>query len=262
MNFFAKPFFLSLSLASFLVIVHAETGANAPDTFAAPASAISASGPTPFPTDAKDWPGKGVIRVFGWMTDNRKAFWLERERKQGSVVFAGDSLIGGWSGLARDLPGLPVANRGIGGEVTRGLLFRFKEDVLDLHPRAIVLLSGTNDLSALQDVQQTRSNLVEVLDRAERSSPGVPIVLCTLPPRNQPKAPVDPKRLIELNSLIKSAAQGRAHVVVLDLYALLADPDGTPHAEYFAADKLHISPAGYKVFGDALAPLFKQFKRD
>jgi lysophospholipase L1-like esterase len=203
-----------------------------------------------------------VIRVFGWMTENRKAFWQEREKKQGSVVFAGDSLIGGWSGLARDLPGLPVANRGIGGEVTRGLLFRFKEDVLDLHPKAIVLLSGTNDLSALQDVQQTRSNLVEMLDRAERSSPGVPIVLCTLPPRNHPKAPVNPNQLIELNTLIKSTAQGRAHVVVLDLYALLADPDGAPHTEYFGTDKLHISPAGYQVFRNALVPLFKQFKLD
>jgi len=49
---------------------------------AAPPPDTAASGPTPYPSDAKDWPGQGAIRVFGWMTDNRKAFWTERERKQ------------------------------------------------------------------------------------------------------------------------------------------------------------------------------------
>lgn len=230
-------------------------GANQSDT---PAAQM-ASGPTPFPTDAKDWPGKGAIRVFGWMNDNRKSFWQERTRKQGSVVFAGDSLVGGWGSLAKDLPGLPVANRGIGGETTRGLLFRFQEDVLDLHPKAIVLLTGSNDLSALQDVQQSRSNIVDMLDKAEKELPGVPIVLCTVPPRNHPQSPVDPRQVIELNKLITSAAQGRKNVAVLDVYGLLVDPDGSPHAEYFGADKLHISPLGYQRVRDALQPVLKQF---
>jgi lysophospholipase L1-like esterase len=217
-----------------------------------------AAGPTPYPKDAKDWPGKGAIRVFGWMNDNRKSFWLERERKQGSVVFAGDSLVGGWRFMAQDLAGLPVANRGIGGEVTRGLLFRFQEDVLDLHPKAIVLLTGTNDLSAQQDIRQARSNIAEMLDMAERAWPGVPVVLCTLPPRQHPQSPIDPRRLVELNQLIAALPQGREHVAVLDVYALLADPDGAPHAEYFGADKLHISAAGYQRIRDALVPLLKR----
>jgi len=232
---------LSLVLGSF-----AATGHTAQD------------GPTPYPRADADWPGKGAIRVFGYMNDNRKSFWLDRERKQGSIVFAGDSLVGGWGSMAKDLPDWPVANRGIGGETTRGLLFRFKEDVLDLHPKAIVLLTGTNDLSAGQDIQQTRSNIVTMLDMAESASPGVPIVLCTLPPRRHPQSPVDPAKLVELDKLIASLAQGREHVVVLDVYALLADPDGAPQAEYFGADRLHPSPAGYKRLRDALVPVLKQ----
>src|SRR5438034_13485 len=82
-----------------------------------------------------------------------------------------------------------------------------------------------NDLSAQQDIQQTRSNIVEMIDMAERASPGVPIVVCTLPPRNHPQAPVDPKRLIELNKLIVSLDRTNAHVAVLDLYPLLVDAD-------------------------------------
>jgi lysophospholipase L1-like esterase len=226
---------------------------------AAIAQPAPASGPTPYPAQAKDWPGQGAIRVFGYMADNRQGFWLERQRKQGSVVFAGDSLVGGWGTMGKDFAGLPVANRGIGGEPTRGLLFRFQEDVLDLHPKAIVLLTGTNDLSAQQDIRQTRSNIVDMLDMAERASPGVPIVLCTLPPRNHAQAPIDPGRLLELNRLIAALAQGRGRVVVLDLHTLLADADGAPHAPYFAADRLHLSAAGYQRFRDGLLPLLKQF---
>jgi lysophospholipase L1-like esterase len=231
---------------------------GAPATFAQPAQA--ASGPTPYPASAKDWPGQGAIRVFGWMTDNRKTFWQDRERKQGSVVFAGDSLVGGWGSMAKDFPDLRVANRGIGGEVTRGLLFRFQEDVLDLHPKAIVLLTGSNDLSAMQDPKQSRANITAMLDLAQSQSPGVPVVLCTIPPRQHAQAPVEPAKVAELNKLITSLADGRPNVTVLDLHALLAEPDGSPHLDYFAQDKLHLSTAGFQRFREALAPLFRQLK--
>ena len=66
-------------------------------------------------------------------------------------------------GRLLDPPGIPVANRGIGSETTRGLLFRFNEDVLDLRLKVIVLLTGSNDLSALQDIQLSRSNIIAQL---------------------------------------------------------------------------------------------------
>src|SRR4051812_11268530 len=108
-----------------------------------------ASGPTPFP-DANDehaWAGTGPIRVHPWMRDNRAWFWSQRAAAQGSVVFVGDSLTGNWKAEAMKaaFPTLKIANRGIGGDVSRGGLFRLREDVLDLKPRAMVLLIGTND---------------------------------------------------------------------------------------------------------------------
>jgi lysophospholipase L1-like esterase len=223
-----------------------------------PGATHAAAGPTPYPKVDGDWPGKGAIRSFGYMSTYRQSWWGERERKQGSVAFAGDSLIARWRTLAEDLSGLRVANRGMDAEVTRGLLFRFKEDVLDLHPKAIVLLIGTNDLSVHQDVQFTRSNIDEMLDTAERVLPGVPIVLCTLPPRADDQSPVELGKLGEVNALIVAAARGREHVAVLDLHTLLAEPDGSPNVAYFAADKLHLSAPGYKRIRDALVPLLKK----
>src|SRR3989442_15816008 len=124
---------LCLVLTSLLFAGAAQADTN---QAAAPDAASAASGPTPYPKDAKDWPGKGAIRVFGWMNDNRKSFWLARGRQQGRVVFAGDSLVGGWSTMAKDLPNIPVANRGIGGEGSRRPLFFFHEGGLGLPPQA------------------------------------------------------------------------------------------------------------------------------
>src|SRR4051812_50114184 len=111
--------------------------------------ASEASGPTPFPDagDERAWAGTGPIRVHPWMRDNRAWFWSQRAAAQGSVVFVGDSLTGNWKAEAMKaaFPGMRIANRGIGGDVSRGGLFRLREDVLDLKPRAMVLLIGTND---------------------------------------------------------------------------------------------------------------------
>src|SRR4051794_12904939 len=81
-----------------------------------------ATGPTPFPEKEKDWPGKGVIRAFGFMVGERKAIWSRRAAEQGAIVFVGDSLTGGWKDLAKDFPKRKVANCGVGGDVSRGAL--------------------------------------------------------------------------------------------------------------------------------------------
>jgi hypothetical protein len=47
-------------------------------------------GPTPYPTNERDWPGVGVIRVFDFMTQNRQYFWSQRRINHEAVVFVGD----------------------------------------------------------------------------------------------------------------------------------------------------------------------------
>ncbi|MDB5894326.1 MAG: hypothetical protein JWQ88_1857 [Rhodoferax sp.] len=192
------------------------------------------------------------------MNDNRKSFWADRANAQGRVVFVGDSLIGGWRSLAVDLPETKVANRGIGGETTRGLLFRWQEDVLDLHPKAIVLLSGSNDLSATQDPKASLANLAAMIELARRAAPGAPIVVCTVPPRQHPQSPIDPRRLAELNQLIRALDGKPGPVAVYDLHADMLDADGAQRVEYFAADRLHLSAAGYRRFREGLVPLLKR----
>lgn len=235
-------------------------------TFLAGNSSLRADGPTPYPDphDPTAWKGVGPIRVFPWMSDNRKYFWTQREAKQGAVVFVGDSLIGNWDvtpkvKTAQAFPKLKnVANRGIGGDVTRGVLFRLQEDVLDLHPEAVVLLIGTNDLSAKGDLSGIAANISAILDEAQTEYPDMPIVVCKIPPRNNPQAVIDPATVTQLNDKLTEIAQSRKNVTLFDTFTLFGTPDGQPDPVNYKKDLLHPSDDGYAKFADGLSKVFDQ----
>lgn len=220
-----------------------------------------ADGPTPYPAVEKEaeWPGKGPIRLFNkWMPANRKYFWTQREKSQGAVVFVGDSLTGNWKDMGKAFGKLKVANRGVGGDTSRGVLFRFKEDVLDLHPQAIVICCGTNDLTAHGSPMDAVSNIKDMLAMAEKEVPGAPVVVCTNPPSAQPDAPVKPGQREKLNEEIRKLASPEKKVVVLDLYVEYANADGSPKEEFFNKDKLHFSPAGHAKWAELIKPVFEK----
>lgn len=223
------------------------------------------TGPTPFP-DAKDnsaWPGVGPIRTFGWMVDNRKYFWTQRQADQGAIVLVGDSLTDGWRKRQKAaFPDFMIANRGIGGDVSRGVLFRFKEDVLDLNPAAVVICIGTNDLSAHANTTGVASNIAAIIKLANEHRADMPIILCNIPPRNHPKAPTKPNAVPELNDKIKIIADENDTVTFVDLHAALAMPDGMPNPEYFGKDQLHIADKGYEKWGQLLTETFKKLNLD
>jgi lysophospholipase L1-like esterase len=224
------------------------------------AAEVGKDGPTPYPTNEGDWPGVGVITVFGFMTQYRKYFWSQRQVNQGAVVFAGDSNIAGWETLQDDFAPLHVANVGIGGDVSRGLLFRLKEDVIDLMPKAVVILIGSNDMSAKEDLSLLMSNLKSILKAFRNYNHSLPIVLCKLPPRDDPASRVSSRDILELNSRLDALSKSDSKLALLDLYRLLALPDGSLDPHNFADDKLHISQRGYKKFHDALIPIFRRLK--
>ena len=129
-----------------------------PSLAAQPTPAPAATAATPafdpklaIPATNDGLPGAGPIRRYDWFTrlwQERRNQWAARvQQDQRAVVFLGDSITQGWhDDLDGSFPELKVANRGISGDTTRGVLIRLQEDVLALHPRAVVLLIGTNDL--------------------------------------------------------------------------------------------------------------------
>ena len=117
----------------------------------------AAAQPTPadaryqLPTTDDGLPGAGPLRRYEWfqkLWTQRRSAWAQRVAEdQHALVFLGDSITQQWGDdLGGSFPGVKVANRGISGDTTRGVLIRLREDVLTLHPAGVVFLLGTNDL--------------------------------------------------------------------------------------------------------------------
>ncbi len=83
------------------------------------------------------------------------------------VVFFGDSITDMWK-LEDYFPGKPYINRGIGGQTTPQMLVRFRQDVIDLHPKVVLILAGTNDIAgntgpmSLEDIEANYSSMAEL----------------------------------------------------------------------------------------------------
>lgn len=90
----------------------------------------------------------------------------------------------------------------------------------------------------------------------------LPVILCTLPPRDSAKAPIKHSELTKLNASIKQLAAINNNVALLDLYPLFANADEQPHPPLFTEDRLHISAAGYKVLSKTLNARLESLPRE
>ncbi|MCB1077614.1 MAG: DUF1080 domain-containing protein, partial [Verrucomicrobiae bacterium] len=174
---------------------------------------------------------------------------------QGAVVFLGDSITQGWGPDFKGyFEGMKLANRGIGGDTTRGMLIRLKEDVLSLHPKAIVMLMGTNDLEVEIDPEAIGRNFEKIIAAIKAQDPEVPIVLCLVFPSSPEKnRPAD--KIQRVNELYAATAKGDPQVTVVDTWTLYAGEDGNADPKWFK-DLLHLNPDGYARWAAALRPIF------
>ena len=212
-----------------------------------------------YPTNQSLLPGKGPIpswKPFPQLWARRRAEFLEhRDQDKGAVVFLGDSITQGWRNLPEQFPGMKIANRGIGGDTTRGVWFRLKEDVLELDPKAVVLLIGTNDLGNNGDPEDAANNVRAIVTALEASNPKMPIVVCHVMPSKPGVA--DPIR--KLNALIDANFKGDSRVIVCDTWTIYSTPEGICKKEEFP-DMLHPNKAGYEKWAAALKPIFAKLK--
>ncbi len=98
------------------------------------------------------------------------------------VVFMGDSITEGWK-LDVSFPGKPYINRGISGQTSPQMLVRFRQDVVDLQPKVVVLLAGTNDIAGNtgpMTLEQTEGNIASMAELATAN--GIRVVLCSVLP--------------------------------------------------------------------------------
>lgn len=203
-------------------------------------------------------PGAGPIRRQDWFqevwTERRSAWAKQVKRDQHAVVFLGDSITQGWGDdMQGSFPGVKVANRGISGDTTRGVLIRLKEDVLDLNPAAVVLLIGTNDLEEKADPETIAGNVKLILATLKRHNPKLPVILCQVFPSSASmRRPAG--AIKQINRLCAAARKNDPFVTVLETWPLFADAQGDAKADEFP-DLLHPNVVGYTKWAAALRPL-------
>jgi len=210
------------------------------------------------PATDKGLPGEGPIRRYAWfqnLWEKKRTSWAKQVKQdQGALVFLGDSITQGWGGNFRGhFKGVKVANRGISGDTTRGVLIRLKEDVLSLNPKGVVILIGTNDLEEKAKPEVIAGNLKLILAALKKHNAKMPIILCnTFPSSATKRRPAD--QIKKINQLYFAAVKGDAQITVLDTWLLFADAKGDAKKPEFP-DLLHPNQIGYDKWAAALRPL-------
>ena len=183
-------------------------------------------------------------------------------KNEARVVFMGDSITDSWDDpkFGGFFPGKPYIDRGISGQTTPQMLIRFRADVIDLHPKVVVILAGTNDLAGNtgpMTLQTIEDNLVSMAELAKANS--IKIVFASVLPisdyeQRDGQAIIrstqrPPEKIRALNEWMKAYA-GKNKLTYLDYYSAMMDDKGFLKEE-LSEDGLHPNAKGYAI----MAPL-------
>ncbi len=196
-----------------------------------------------------------------WANFGRYAEANRAVTKPPLAVLMGDSITAAWPGKT---PGdffakNNIAGRGIGGQVTSQMLARFRRDVLDLNPKYVAILAGTNDIAQNQGyiaVENIFGNIVSMVEIAKANGV-IPIVCSVLPANKYPwRQEIKPAPIVKkLNGMLKAYCEKNS-VKYVDYFTPMADSaDGLP--KKYAADGIHPTPEGYAVMEKILLPELK-----
>ncbi len=173
------------------------------------------------------------------------------------VVFMGNSITIGWINKCPDFfEGRSYINRGISGQTTPQMLLRFRQDVIDLQPKAVVILAGTNDIAGNtgpSTQKMIEDNIASMTQLAQANN--IKVILCSvLPASDYPwsKGLHPDKKIPELNKWIKEFAQTHDCIYVDYFSALVNNENGMDSV--FSKDGVHPTEKGYAV----MAPLVEQ----
>ena len=182
-----------------------------------------------------------------YSADNEK---LKNIPSKNPVVFMGNSITEGWVNFSPEFfSENNYIGRGISGQTTPQMLIRFMPDVLDLQPRAVVILAGTNDIAGntgFSSVKMIADNIKAMAQLATANN--IKVILCSvLPVYEYPwRKSVKPiEKISEINKWIKKYAGKNGHVY-LDYYSEMMDKKKGLKSE-FSSDGVHPNKKGYSI---------------
>lgn len=192
-----------------------------------------------------------------YTTENKQLIQLQNTN---SIVLLGDSITEFWKVNDKDFfNSNNLINRGISGQTTPQMLFRFQQDVIDLKPSKVVILAGINDIAENTGpipIQAVYDNIVSMVELAKANK--IKVILCTVLPANsfywnQNIQPAD--KVIKLNKLIKFYAL-KNKIPFVDYYSNMVDSNKGLDIKY-GEDGVHPNLNGYKLMESLLLNVLK-----
>jgi lysophospholipase L1-like esterase len=173
----------------------------------------------------------------------------------GSIVFVGSSSIRMWTTLDRDFPGVAVLNRGFGGSEAGDVAHFAERIVVPYKPPVVVFYAGDNDLAAGKTPAQVLAAFQSFVGTMHRDLPRTRVVFVAIKPSIARWNIVDKMR--EANSLVRDYTRTDPSLAYVDVFTPMLDRSGQPTRELYLEDGLHMTPAGYAIWRDLIAPLIR-----
>ena len=222
--------------------------------FAKAADAAAPAKPTPKSRKAEDASTPAPVNA-----GRQKAF-LDRAKDKGiQLVFLGDSITDFWQKRGKAV--WDAADFGVSGEHTEHTLGHIAGGILDgLHPKAVVIMIGTNNIGHIADEQPewTAGGIRKIVKTVHEKLPDAKVLLLGVFPR-EGKDSRHRKQITEINAIIRKLDDGKA-TRFLDLTAKFTDANGEIPKDIMP-DGLHPNAAGYKIWAEAMQPLLSDLMK-
>ena len=189
------------------------------------------------------------IRDFGGLNEYAAANAALPAAPPNRVVFLGDSITEHWGKTSPFFPGEPYLNRGIAGQTTAQMLIRFRQDVIDLEPAAVIIQGGLADIAGFtgpSSLAEIENNLRSMAELASFNHIR-PILVGEPPPADYPGR-TGPKPVTQIVALNEWVARycASSHFTFLDYYSALVGSDGQMR-EGVSDDGVHPNAKGYAI---------------
>ena len=176
---------------------------------------------------------------------------------QNAIVFIGASSIVRWN-LHESFPelGPHAINRGFGGSLAADSTRYADRIVIPYKPRMVVFYAGDNDVEANHTPAQIAGDFAAFEQKVHAALPATQIVFISIKPSIRRFPWIE--QIKGANALVRQYCATHPHLTFVDIVPQMLGADGKPRKELLVEDGLHMTPAGYKIWNDALRPILQQ----
>ena len=172
---------------------------------------------------------------------------------KGAILFVGSSSFTKWTNVQEMFPGYTIINRGFGGSTLPDVI-RYAPDIIyPYQPKQVVIYCGENDIASGEvDSKEVAERFKNLFGMIRRQFPGIPIVFVSMKP--SPSREKFWPIIKQGNQIIKNFLWQQGNAMYVDVWTRMLDSNGKAMTELYLDDMLHMKPAGYEIWREALLP--------